>query len=466
LNPVRKAVFSVALLLFLTLALALSFNVFPVKAESGVIYIRADGSVEPSGVPISCIDNVTYAFTGNINDSIMVERSNIIIDGNGYTLQGSGKGYGFNLTRINNVTIRNMNIQNFSFGIILNWSSFITVSANNISNRAYGIWLWWSPNSTISKNNIANHPTMGVRLEESPDTTFSGNNIESNNHGVLVSWSPRITFFGNNITDNYYGAFIRSHCDFNTLSRNNITNNYEDIHMEKSYNTTVCENNIANNTVGISIYVLCPNSKIFHNNFINNAKQAHSIYTAENFWDDDYPSGGNYWSNYTGVDTDQDGLGDTSHILDDQNRDNHPLMGPFSTFCAGTWNETAYNVDIISRSNIASFNFSPNDHTLTFDVEGENGTTGFCRITIPRVLMWCDDPNDWVIRVGSNLVDRTIIEDGNLTYIYFTYEHSIETVQIQSTSGVPEFTSSTFLLLIITVTLATLFLKRKHKLYT
>jgi len=49
-----------------------------------------------------------------------------------------------------------------------------------------------------------------------------------------------------------------------------------------------------------------------------------------NVWDDGYPSGGNYWSDYTGVDANSDGIGDTPYILDAQNVDNYPLMQPFN----------------------------------------------------------------------------------------------------------------------------------------
>jgi hypothetical protein len=58
-----------------------------------------------------------------------------------------------------------------------------------------------------------------------------------------------------------------------------------------------------------------------------------------NVWDDGYPPGGNYWSDYTGVDVksgpnqDQpssDGIGDTPYIIDEYNQDNYPLMKPWS----------------------------------------------------------------------------------------------------------------------------------------
>jgi nitrous oxidase accessory protein NosD len=43
-------------------------------------------------------------------------------------------------------------------------------------------------------------------------------------------------------------------------------------------------------------------------------------------WDDGYPFGGNYWSNYTGIDeysgpsqneTSSDGIGDTPYVVDE-----------------------------------------------------------------------------------------------------------------------------------------------------
>ena len=82
-----KRLFSLIILSVLTLAFAP--NVQPVKA-SGAIYIRADGSVDPPTAPISSVDNVTYTFTDNIYDEIVVERDNTVVDGSGYTLQGHG----------------------------------------------------------------------------------------------------------------------------------------------------------------------------------------------------------------------------------------------------------------------------------------------------------------------------------------------------------------------------------------
>jgi hypothetical protein len=77
-------------------------------------------------------------------------------------------------------------------------------------------------------------------------------------------------------------------------------------------------------------------NSIFHNNFIGNVKQV-APDSSVNTWDDGYPSGGNYWSDYNGTDTyngpyqnltGSDGIGDTPYVIDANNIDHYPLMNP------------------------------------------------------------------------------------------------------------------------------------------
>jgi parallel beta-helix repeat protein len=88
-------------------------------------------------------------------------------------------------------------------------------------------------------------------------------------------------------------------------------------------------NNITANNYGIELDYSSGN-KFYHNNFIDNAVQVY-IYSSgyANMWDNGYPSGGNYWSDYTGTDADGDGIGDTPYTIDANNKDNYPLMYPY-----------------------------------------------------------------------------------------------------------------------------------------
>lgn len=57
------------------------------------------------------------------------------------------------------------------------------------------------------------------------------------------------------------------------------------------------------NKIGIRMNLAYGN-KIFHNNFVNNSKQVfnRTDVPCVEIWDNDYPSGGNFWSNYVGAD--------------------------------------------------------------------------------------------------------------------------------------------------------------------
>jgi nitrous oxidase accessory protein NosD len=65
-------------------------------------------------------------------------------------------------------------------------------------------------------------------------------------------------------------------------------------------------------------------SKFYHNSFVNPWFDFSG--TVQITWDDG--SRGNYWSDYTGQDSNSDGIGDTPYVINSQNRDNRPLMVP------------------------------------------------------------------------------------------------------------------------------------------
>jgi parallel beta-helix repeat protein len=105
-----------------------------------------------------------------------------------------------------------------------------------------------------------------------------------------------------------------------------------------SNGNTVSYNNITSNGDGIDLYYSSANNVIYHNNFVNNTFSVYPSYAGENVWDNGYPSGGNYWSDYAGVDQKRgpnqnqpgsDGIGDTPYVINSNNRDRYPLTNPW-----------------------------------------------------------------------------------------------------------------------------------------
>jgi parallel beta-helix repeat protein len=296
-----KIVSGVPLVLLMISPLVFALRIQPAEAI-GDIYIRADGSVDPSTVPLATADNVTYIFTDKINASFVIERSNIVIDGKGCTLAGSLYHTGFLLSGIDNVTIKNVNINSFSDGIDFESSNNNTISGNNIMNNSGGISFLDSSDNKVFGNNIA-YNIEGLEFDGGSRNIIIGNNVTANRDGGMWIYAPfnNNIISGNNITaNNAYGIRI----------------DLSDLHSHP-YDNIICHNNFDQNNHG-GIQVLATSSTYYNNS-----------------WDDGYPSGGNYWSGYDGADsfsgryqneTGADGTGDTPYVISENNVDHYPLM--------------------------------------------------------------------------------------------------------------------------------------------
>jgi parallel beta-helix repeat protein len=194
----------------------------------------------------------------------------------------------------NNITANNFH------SILLNSSPNNDISNNKIANNYDGVILYYSSNNTISGNNITNTLLAGICLHNSSYSNLSANNLESNYPNIGLSGSSNNTIFGNNINKSSWGIMLEM------SSKTNV----------------ILGNTIANHDYGIYFYATSDNV-ICHNNFINNIAQVHSLGSV-NVWDDGCE--GNYWSNYGGIDSDGDGIGDMPYSIDENNMDNHPVM--------------------------------------------------------------------------------------------------------------------------------------------
>jgi parallel beta-helix repeat protein len=427
----RKVISGIMLALMLMGMLTLAFNIQPVKA-SGTIYIQADGSIDPVTANITTSDCITYTFTGNIYDSIVIWRSNITIDGNEYTLQGSGGvGYGFDISNARCVTIRNTNINSFLSGVYAGLSYYNILSGNNITGNTHGIVLLNSFNSVISGNNITANDYGFLFYGDS--NTISENDISANaGNGLFLGQNSFNNIIsGNNITANGAGISLDSSSN-NSISGNDIINNWDGITMYSSDRNSLFGNNIASTHLrGIQIWY-SEDNLICHNNFVGNTQQVKfETPGCDNIWDDGYPSGGNYWSDYTAVDSNFDGIGDTQYVIDPNNIDNYPLMGQFSDFTATPEN----HVQAICNSIISGFQF--NGTAIIFNVSGEVGTTGFCRICIPTALI-CSPLK---VLIDEIEIPYTLLPCSNNThsYLYFTYVHSTHEIVITSETPPPTY---------------------------
>jgi parallel beta-helix repeat protein len=426
------------------------------------IYIRADGRIEPLTANITTTDRVVYTFTGNNSERMIIERDNIIVDGNGYALQGTGS-YGIALFQRHNVTITDLTVAQFSVaGIGIQSSTHNFIVGNDIlSNSNEGIRFYsGASNNTVTGNNIKSNKYMsGIHFYDgSTNNVVSSNNITNNCYGILSTDASGNIITGNNIQFNSQHDIHFYASSNNTITGNNIGNtewNYGLCLRGNSNYNLISGNKIMNSEIGI-VLENSTNNYIYHNTFVNH-ELVHADDDSSNIWDNGEE--GNYWSNYNGADNDGDSIGDTPYIINENNTDSYPLMAPITIFDAGTWEGTSYNVDVISNSTVSDFSFNPESAQIQFKVDGETGTTGFCRVTIPKNMLCTED--NWIVLVDGAAVTATVNEDTNSTYLYFSYQHSTKTVEIIGTTAIPEFPSFTLApILLISISVVYL-IKRK-----
>ena len=223
------------------------------------------------------------------------------------------------------------------------------------------------------------------------------------------------------------GIFI-DHCSGNNISHNMVTNNHDGISFYSSSNNIVSSNTITNNNHGMYLAFDSSNNTIYCNNF-NNTYQVST--DSANVWD--HRNEGNYWSDYIGTDTDQDGIGDTPYEIAENNKDNYPLMGMSSDFPVSLEGEI-YHVTTICNSTISEFRFEIGPETgnkiLCVNVTDEDSTVGFCRVRIPTELM----SSPYIVLVDAQEIVPPLLDVSNETYayLYFTYIHGSHIITIIS----------------------------------
>jgi parallel beta-helix repeat protein len=314
-------------------------------------------------------NNVWAGF--NIDDS-----NHNLITGNYIYRNGD---YGFYISSSTNNNIIGNDILWHDWDGISHWSSSNNnVIANNVSNAInYGIGLSSSSNNNAIKGNIVLGNGLGIKIDGSNSNNVKDNDVSLNNgRGFLLSSSSDNSLINNNVTNNGFDAIQLSGSSNNNVLDNNITNNYRGINLftsshknmistnhiysnnwdgiglDSSNENIITGNNVSSNYYGINLEG-SSNNNIYHNNIINNNNQAFDDTNNNNQWDNGYPSGGNYWSDfdepgegaydeYEGSNQDVftvegDGIvdqgppvgGKNPYVIDANSRDNYPLMEPW-----------------------------------------------------------------------------------------------------------------------------------------
>jgi hypothetical protein len=202
------------------------------------------------------------------------------------------------------------------------------------------------------------------------------------------------------------------------------------------------------------------NNRIYHNNFASIDMEAHCE-NSTSIWDNCLE--GNFWSDYNGTDGNQDGIGDTPYVIDENDTDHYPLMGTFQSFNVSVDPRVSEEVLVISNSNIerAEVAYYPQSPwSLILWVSGQNRTERFCRVTFQNDLLNYSVYHVYIIGWHAVEASWSIIEsNGTHTTLYVTYNERTLPMPIVI---IPEFLSFLVLtLFMITALLAIVIYKRR-----
>jgi len=346
------------------------------------------------------------------------------------------------------VLIRDANLSCNAEGILLAYSRSCCICNNTIARNEFGIRLVVSDNNTLNQNHIYGKSWTGVLLDSSAWNVISGNVIERNTFGmylstsVLLGLNSRKNYLeNNNVSDNYCGAKLYGVCD-NLFVQNYFVDSEIGVEMSGS------------------------KGNLFYRNFFANNKFQVDTWGSGDSWNEDYPMGGNYWSDYNATDlhsgpyqneTGSDGIGDMPYSIDARNEDEYPLIGPITVFDVGLWNNTICHIDIVSNSTISNFQLDVQQRLIGFNATGEMGT-GFCRVTIPNIIVQGLWEGNFTVLVDRKEPTVRNWTDNMFTYVYFTYQHSTHEVMI-----IPEFPS---IIMLIFIGFSVITLIVREKIYT
>jgi len=304
--------------------LMLLFSVFnamnlveTVDAGGSTIYVDDDGGKDyvtiQKAIDAADDGDTVYIYNGVYYESLSVSKSITLIgEDNKYTIiDGKDIGNAINITNTNNVLIKNLNI-----------TADRKIKFQNETQTRYrpycGIFFETVTNSTIENCNISDCYSDGIKF----DFSFS---IKSNN----------ITIKNNIITNNSDGIDIDNANYISIISNIISFNDGEGISLSTSKNVIIDNIFASNNRRGISIPYSSRNisdNVIFHNRFINNSYpwigQDNAVDgSGPNYWYNPDIKEGNYWDDYTGIDENKDGIGDTPYEIPGLNsKDLYPII--------------------------------------------------------------------------------------------------------------------------------------------
>jgi parallel beta-helix repeat protein len=233
------------------------------------LYINSDTTLCPGfyNIPDSGAEGV-----------IIINASNVVLDCNGATLNGTGSGIGIFNPGFENVTLKNGNVLNYGIGIHLSESD----------------------NSIISNTNVSQSSNQGISIDSSHYCDVYGNRVSfSGDRGITFGGGGNNAVYDNTVYNNSaYGAIEAIYSDNNEIYNNTAYFNSWGIATNHGSNNLIYENTIFRNQVGVYLDWPSTDNRVFNNNISSNNE---GIWTNHNSTDNMIAGNTIFSNEYAGI---------------------------------------------------------------------------------------------------------------------------------------------------------------------
>jgi len=322
-----------------------------VKASPSIIHVPMDYPTIQGAVLHANQGDIINVSSGIYHEKVILDKSislmgecrdNTIID-------GSNAGTVVEITTDNvsiaDFTIRNAGSSVRDYGIKLSMVENCKVYGNILTNNGWGdVKLIDSLDNFLTENVIINSSRDGIILYNSNNNTVEKNVIKNAGHyGIVLQHAHHSRIIENIVVNSRHDGIAILASNKNLVCRNIVTQGQDNgIRLDGRSDHNMVTENIVTNNKAYGFWMWGSNNNVFYHNLCNNTNNV-VILDSYNSWDNGYPSGGNYWSDYSGTDvysgpfqneTGSDGIGDYPYVIHgratERNQDNYPLMNYYS----------------------------------------------------------------------------------------------------------------------------------------
>jgi parallel beta-helix repeat protein len=293
-----------------------------------------------------------------------------------------------------------------------------------------GINLEYCVNVTLFRNDLRDFDVYGTCMDfcsgiVATYNTFTRSDSSYHGQGVLLYHSSSAEMYANRMVKILDGIMAWDCTDVDIRHNAMINIYWSGVQLADSDNVRITENliTLCTQTSSYSDSALeiyrSSQIKVVNNSLVDNVAQVTVSDSESIIWNGSYPMGGNYWSNYTGIDVmsgpDQtlsgsDGFGDFPYAIDSSNNDHYPLMvsgiknlPPIAFFTSGSISGNTSTVFTVDSSGSWDFENWSDGLSFRWDWEGD----GVCDTDWSANNTWNHTYSN-----GGNFTMRLEVRDG------------------------------------------------------